>query len=135
MMAALSSTKLLKTVLMIDAATCLGFGLLLTAGSGWLGQWLGLPVNLLFYAGLILFPCAALMAFTGRQPAPGNALVLLIIFGNLGWVAASLGVLMMSFITPTALGYGFVILQAIAVGILGVVEHRMLGASNQMASA
>ncbi|RCK43966.1 hypothetical protein TH30_16515 [Thalassospira profundimaris] len=120
---------------MIDAATCLGFGLLLTAGSGWLGQWLGLPVDLLFYAGLILFPCAALMTFTGRQPTPGNALVLLIILGNLGWVAASLGVLMMSFITPTVPGYGFVILQAIAVGMLAVIEHRMLGASNQMASA
>ena len=133
-MAALSSLKLLKTVLLIDAATCLVFGLLLSAGAGLLGGWLGLPVDLLFYAGLILFPCAALMAFTGQQATPNSALVLIIILGNIGWALASLGVLLVSFITPTALGYGFVIIQAVAVGVLAAIEHRMFGASQQMVS-
>ncbi len=134
-MSASLSVKLLKTVLMVDAATCLGFGILLTVAAELLASWLGLPSALLFYAGVILFPCAALMAITGRQATPSAVLVWLIIIGNLGWVVVSIGILMLTSIAPTMLGYAFVIVQAIAVCGLAAFEHRMLGQSQTMAIA
>ena len=134
-MSASLSVKLLKTVLMVDAATCLGFGILLTAAAGLLASWLGLPSALLFYAGVILFPSAALMAITGRQVTPSAGLVWLIIVGNLGWVVASIGILMLPSIAPTMLGYAFVIVQAVAVCGLAAFEHRMLGQSQSLAIA
>lgn len=133
-MSASSNVKLLKTVLIVDAATCLGFGILLTAGAELLATWLGLPASLLFYAGVILFPCAALMAITGRQNKPNTGLVWLIIVGNLGWVVASIGLLMLPSFAPTMLGYAFVILQAVAVCGLAAFEHRMLSHTQSLAT-
>ena len=125
-MSAPSTVNFLKTVLVVDALTCLGFGLLLTTGSEFLAGWLGLPVALLFYAGLILFPCAALMIITGRQKLPNAGLVWLIIVGNFVWAVANIG---------TMLGYAFVIAQAIAVCGLAVFEYRLLGDARRFATA
>jgi cytochrome bd-type quinol oxidase subunit 2 len=134
-MSASPSSKFLKTVLIVDAATCLGFGILLVAGARLLAGWLGLPVDLLFYAGVILFPCAALMTITGRQKTPNAGLVWLIILGNFGWAIASIGILILPTITPNTLGYAFVIVQAVTVSALAVFEHRLLGNAKPLVTA
>jgi cytochrome bd-type quinol oxidase subunit 2 len=134
-MSASSNMKLLKTVLMVDAATCLSFGILLSAGAELLGTWLGLPTAILFYAGVVLFPCAALMAIAGRQKAPSTGLVWLIILGNLGWAIASISILMLPSIVPSMFGYAFVIGQAVAVCGIAAFEYRMLGHKRNVATA
>jgi hypothetical protein len=116
----------LRRLLALDAATCLAMGLLMTAAAAPLGGLLGLPPSLLTGAGVVLLPCAALMAATAwaRQPPP--ALVWLVIGGNALWVLASLLVLLL--FAPTPLGIGFVLVQATVVAVLLALERRALGA-------
>jgi hypothetical protein len=111
----------LRLLLNIDAATCIATGLLLSLLAGRLSPMLGLPEPLLLYAGLSLFPIAAFMAWTARRPA--EPAVWLIIGGNVLWVLGSLLVLAMS---PTALGYAFVIGQALVVALLAELEYMGL---------
>jgi hypothetical protein len=110
----------LRQLLGADAATCFAFGLLLVAGAGPLAPLLGLPETLLFYAGVVLFPCAALMVVAARSLA--RPLVWLVVAGNAGWVVASVALL--GFFDVTALGAAFVLVQAAAVAALTALEWR-----------
>jgi hypothetical protein len=115
----------LRRVLALDAATCVGMGLLLLAATAPLATLLALPSALLFWAGLLLFPSAALMAAAAARPLP--ALVWTVIIGNAAWVLASLGVL--GVLAPNAFGIAFVLGQAAVVLVLMVLERRGLAAA------
>jgi hypothetical protein len=93
-------------------------------GSYFVAGLTAIPAPLLFWAGLILFPIAALMAYAGLQARPPRPIVWLIVLGNVGWVAASLGVF--AFIAPNALGTVFILAQAAVVGVLALLEHSAL---------
>lgn len=110
----------LRTVLWLDAVTCAFTGLVLALLSARLSEWLGLSETLLFYAGLVLFPTAAFMAWTATRRTMPKAAVWTVIGGNALWVLGSLLVLALS---PTALGYAFVIAQAIVVAALAELEY------------
>lgn len=114
----------LRTVLRVDAATCLAMGVLLVAAAAPLGAMLALPEPLLFWAGLLLFPCAALMAGAAAMQPPAPWLVWAVILGNAAWVLASIGVLML--LAPNGLGITFVLAQAAVVAALAVLEHRAM---------
>jgi hypothetical protein len=119
--AATDRATFLRRALLVDAATCVGTGALLALGSAPLAGLLGLPAPLLFWAGLSLFPCAAVMAWVALRtplPRPGAWLVIL---GNAAWVAGSLAVL--ALFSPTALGWAFVIAQAVVVAALAELEY------------
>jgi hypothetical protein len=123
-----SSPSVLRKVLLLDAITCVAMGLLLIAAAAELARMLGLPEGFLWWAGVALLPCAALMGFTSRvgaQTKPPGWLVWLVILGNLAWVVASLLTVAVWF-TPTALGAAFVLGQAIAVMALAAMEYRGL---------
>ncbi|MCM5678685.1 hypothetical protein M8A51_03955 [Schlegelella sp. S2-27] len=113
----------LRTVLTLDAMSCLLLGLGLTVFSASLSPLLGLPATLLQGAGLVLLPCAALMWIAARQTRPSPMLVWLIVLGNLAWSAASLWVAWIAF-TPTALGLTFVLAQAAFVLAMAGLEWR-----------
>lgn len=113
----------LRKILWLDAATCIATGLLLSILSARLSVWLGLPEALLFYAGLALFPIAAFMAWTATRLA--EPAIWLVIGGNALWVLGSLAVLALS---PTSLGYAFVIGQALVVAALAEFEYAGLRA-------
>ncbi len=117
----------LRTVLGIDAVTCLAMGLALIALAGPLGNLFGLPAQLLFFAGVILLPCAALMYATARSSGPNRALAWLVVLGNLAWVVASLGIAAM--LAPSALGLAFLLAQAAVVAVLGFLEYRGLASA------
>jgi hypothetical protein len=120
----LERSTLLRRVLLVDAASCVGMGLFLTLLAVPLAPLLGLPQELLLYAGLALLPTAGFMAWVGtREPVP-PAGAWLVIVGNLLWVAASLFLLVL--VSATALGYAFVIGQAIVVGVLAELEYLAL---------
>ncbi|ATQ41868.1 hypothetical protein [Caulobacter mirabilis] len=115
-------SSFLRRILAVDAVTCTAAGALMAFGAGVLAPITGLPQPLLLWAGVILFPVAALMAVLSRRATAPTALVWLVILGNAGWVAASIAVLFLT--QPTALGTAFVVAQAAAVAVLTVLEWR-----------
>lgn len=113
----------LRKVLLVDAATCLASGLLMTFGAGPVSALTGLDGRLLTGAGLSLFPIAAFIAFVAtRTPvwAPG---VWLIILGNVCWVAGCIAVLAGWNPGPGTLGALFLLMQAAAVALLTSLEY------------
>lgn len=124
--------KFLRNVLLIDAATCMATGLLMSLAARSLADLTQLPPDLLRSAGLSLIPIAAFIAFIGTRRALSPAGVWLVILGNVGWVAASFWVLFGGMTSPNTLGYAFVVFQALAVAVLAELEFtgvRKLGAA------
>jgi len=131
-MSPMQSNNALQNVLLLDAATCVAAGALMAFGSSFVAGLTAIPLPLLYWAGLILFPIAALMAYAGLQAAPPRPIVWLIVLGNIGWVIASIAVF--AVIAPNALGYIFILAQAAVVGVLALLEHSALQRSG-MATA
>ena len=129
----MSPNDTLKNVLLLDAATCLGAGALMAFASNFVSGLTAIPAPLLFWAGLFLFPVAALMIAAGLQAAPSRPLVWLIILGNAAWVAASIA--LFAIISPNVLGVVFILAQAATVAILTLLEHNALQRSNIVAAA
>ena len=119
--AVLDRTATLRRVLMVDAATCVATGLLMTLFTTPLSSLLGLPAALLAYAGAALFPIAGFMGWLALRDDVSRAGTWLVILGNAGWVVGSALVLLL--FSPTALGYAFVIAQALVVAFLAELEY------------
>ncbi len=84
-MSPINHPEFLRTVLKIDAATCVATGLLMTAGAGIVSGLTQLPSGLLMTAGASLFPIAAFMAFAATRVPAWPLGVWLVILGNIGW--------------------------------------------------
>lgn len=118
-------SNFLRNMLKLDCATCLGSAALLVPGAAALAGPLGIPQAILSMAGLALIPIGLFMGWLGIRGEGPAALVQLVIFGNLGWVAASLAlVAALPAILP--LGAAFVIGQAAVVLVLAILERRGL---------
>jgi hypothetical protein len=118
------SKTALQNILLLDAATCVAAGTLMAFGSNFVSGLTAIPAPLLTWAGLILFPVAALMVYAGLQATAPRPIVWLIVLGNAGWVAASLALL--AVISPNGLGVAFILAQAAAVAVLALLEHSGL---------
>ena len=116
----------LRAILGLDAVTCLAMGALLLAAGGLLASPLGLPEALLFYAGLVLLPVALFMLAVAAPPAPPAAGAFVVVAGNWLWVAASIALPLFGLVSPTALGYAFLGIQAAAVALLALAEQRAM---------
>ena len=114
----------LRRVLFVDAATCLATGALLAFGAAQLAGPLGLPAALLTYAGLSLFPCAALMLWIATRESIWRLGTWVVVLGNVGWVAGSIALLIE--LTPTGFGQVFVIAQGVVVALLADLEYAGL---------
>jgi hypothetical protein len=112
----------LRGLLIADAATSAGAGLIMVAGADILVAPLGIPTALLHYAGLVLFPFAAFVAFLGTRPRLARGAVWAVVAVNAIWVADSILLLLSGWIDPTALGYVFVIVQAAAVAVFAELQ-------------
>ena len=121
-MSDLTTSPILRRALLLDAVATGATALLLVLGAGLLADLLGLPSALMRVAGLILVPFVGLVAWTASQARPPAGAVWTIILGNAAWVAASLVLLVSGWVAPTALGYAFVIAQALAVGIFAELQ-------------
>jgi hypothetical protein len=121
--AVLERAILLRRVLWLDAATCIAMALFLMLLAQPLAPLLGLPAALLEGAGAVLVPVAAFIAWVATRAAflrPGTWLV---VAGNAAWVAASAGLLAVSELAVTPMGFAFVTLQASAVTLLAILEY------------
>lgn len=118
----LNISPFLRSVLLVDAAASGAMALLLAAGAGFLGPFLGLPVSLLFWAGVVLIPWTALLLMLARRTKASRLLFYDVVVINALWVAASLGILVGGLVEPNLLGTAFIIAQALAVAGLAVLQ-------------
>ncbi len=112
---AIQPSRLLRLVLLADAAASGGLGLLMLAGAGVLAGPLGLSAALLQGAGAICIGWAMVVGWMGRRALLPAWAVWAAIGLNLCWVADSLLLLASGWVSPTALGTAFVLVQAAAV--------------------
>jgi hypothetical protein len=115
------SNLFLRYALLADAVASGMTGLMMIAGADLLTGLLGLPVALMRESGLLLIPYVALVAFVGTRDVIPLGAVKVIIAINVLWVLGSVG-LLVGFVAPTILGYAFVIMQAVAVGVLAELQ-------------
>lgn len=115
------SPRFLPAVLWVDAASAAASGALQLAVSGPLARWLGLPQPLLLASGGVLLLVAAYAAWlAGSRPA-SRAGVLALAGLNAAWVLGCLD-LLLSGTAGTAFGTAWLVLQAVAVGLLAELE-------------
>ena len=114
-------SNFLKRVLILDAASCLSMGLLLSAGAGALAPLFGIDRQIVGGAGLALLPIGLFILWLGTRQAAAPALVYLVIAGNIAWTVESF-VLIANANGITPLGMAFVGVQAAAVAGLSVLE-------------
>lgn len=137
-MSTIRPSRFLRNALALDAAACAGMGLLLAGGAAALAGPLGFPPGFLRGAGLVLLPCAALIAwFASRETLP-RWTVHLVVAVNLLWIADSVLILLAGWFAPTTLGIAFVLAQALAVAIVTELEliglKRSAGADSALAA-
>ena len=114
----------LKPIVAIDAITCAAMGAALVTASAPVGELTGIPASLLYWAGILLLPVAAFMAWVSRSANPPAWAVNLVILGNGAWVAASLFLPVAGMIAPNLFGWVFLVGQAAAVTVLTWLEVR-----------
>lgn len=115
----------LRFALLADAVASGATGLMMIAGAGLLEGLLGLPTALMRGAGLVLIPYVAFVAYVGTREVISRPAVQATIAMNVLWVAASIGLLMSGYVAPAVLGYAFVIVQAVVVGVFA--ELQLIG--------
>ena len=121
-MSMIQPSRLLKNALALDAAACAGTGLLLALAAGALAAPLGFPAGFLRGAGLLLLPCAALLAWLSARETLPRLAIHAVIGVNLVWIVDSVAILLMGWFQPTGLGIGFVLAQAAAVAVMTELE-------------
>ena len=112
----------LRRVLAADAAASGAVGVVMLLGADSLAGLLGLPPSLLFYAGLILIPYAAVVALVAARPTVSRAAIWAIVTCNALWAADSIVLLVSGWVAPSALGYGFVVGQALVVAAFAELQ-------------
>ena len=122
-MVRLHRSSLLRRVLLADALVSGATGLLMFSGATLLTRVLALPETLLRYAGIVLLPYAACVAYVATRQRLHRTAVWAVIGINALWAADSMVLLLTGWIAPNVLGYGFVLIQAIAVAIFAALQY------------
>lgn len=111
-----------RMVLRFDGILCLVMGGALIALRDLLSTPTGLPPGFLAGAGALLLPVGLFILAVSWPARPHRAGVAIVVAGNALWVVASLGVLLTSVISPTALGFVVIIGQAGLVTAIAALE-------------
>lgn len=117
-----ASPHFLRRVLWLDAASGVATGLLHVAFAEALAPMLGLPVKLLLWSGCALAAFVLFIVWIAMQRTISAGPVRLLIAANAAWVLGCVGLLVSGAVTPTLLGEVFLIVQAVAVGVLAELE-------------
>lgn len=130
-------SNFLRTVLKLDAASCLAMAAIILPLSGMLSETFGIEAAALSAAALALIPIGVFVLWLGTRRETPAALVVLVIAGNLGWAIASFAAAG-SVPAITFLGQAAVAGQGLAVLVLAIAEWvglRSSVAENQWESA
>lgn len=114
-------SNFLRTILKLDAASCIGMAALTLPLAGGLQGTLGVPSTMLVSAAISLIPIGLFILWLGSRRETAPALVWLVILGNVGWAAGSL-LTAMELPGITVLGRTVVAAQGVAVMLLAVAE-------------
>ena len=125
----------LRRAIQCDAVFSGLSAVLLTFGAGTLASLLNLPEVLLRETGLFLVAYAALVGWLGTRHQMPKALVAIVIAGNAAWTVASIALLFSGAVTPNVSGEAFVVLQAIATGVLAELQYIGLRRSSGAVTA
>jgi hypothetical protein len=117
------TSNFLRFVLMLDAAVSGATGLLMAFLAAPLAKLLNVPEDLLFYAGLVLFPYAAFVAWLARREVVLRSAVWAAIVLNVLWAADCLLLAFGGWLEPNALGYGFIVMQAVVVAAFAELQY------------
>ena len=121
-MSIFASPRLLRSVLIADAASTLGAGALHLLFTPQLTQLMNLPTALLTSTGVFMLAYAAVVGFVAtRDPLP-RPVIRLLAAGNFGWAVASVALLASGLIAPTSLGLAWVLMQAGLVAVLAELQ-------------
>ena len=123
-------SNFLRTVLKLDAATCLGMAALVLPLAPGLEPVLGIDALFARSAAASLIPIGLFMLWVGTRRETNAAFVWLIILGNLAWTAGSL---LVAAELPgiTEVGQALVIAQGLGVLGLAVAEWAGLRGSSR----
>jgi hypothetical protein len=113
----------LRRALLADALISGATGLLMLIGANILASLLGLPEALLRYAGLVLLPYAALVTYIATREQLRRWVVWAVIVANAIWAVDSIIQLLSGWVTPNALGYAFIIFQALVVAAFAEIQY------------
>ena len=120
----------LRTVLRLNAASCIGFGLLFLAMPSQLALFLSsqtpAPSLVLQLIGIVLLANGLHLIWTSIQPDPKKALILYFSLGDFLWVAGTLILLIAGLWVTSIAGIAAAIVVALAVGCLGVMQMKSL---------
>lgn len=116
-------SRFLSLLLWADAASAATSGALQVAAAPSLARWFGLPPALVLGSGAGLLVVAAFAAWLARSPRRAGVLTLVGL--NAAWVLGCLE-LLLSGGALTAPGIGWLVLQAVAVGVLAELEWLAL---------
>lgn len=116
-------SRLLSLLLWADAVSAAVTGALQVAAAPALAGWFGLPASLVLGTGLVLLAVAVFAALLAHSP--GRAGVLTLVGLNAAWVLGCVELLVAG-AAGTALGTGWLVLQALAVGVLAELEWLAL---------
>lgn len=132
-MSSLVSSRLLRGALAADAAASGAVGLLLALAARPLEGPFGLPAAFAQPTGLFLVAYALFIAALATRRTLPAALVWAVVAANALWVVESVMALMLGWLTPTPLGYGFVVFQAVAVSVFAELQFMGLRRSERFA--
>jgi hypothetical protein len=122
----LNQPHFLRTILTLDVVTCVATGTLMAVGAARLSSLTLIPANVLWIAGMSLFPIAVFIAVVAARLPRSLTGVWLVIGSNAGWVIGSLALLVDGGFSPNAFGAAFIVVQAVAVAILAELEFMGL---------
>jgi hypothetical protein len=95
----------------------------MVALSSQLAGLLQLPDALLFYAGAFLVPYAALLAYLSRRETLPRWTVWAVVLGNILWAVDCTLLALSGWVAPSALGYAFIAVQAVAVVAFAELQY------------
>lgn len=122
-MSSIQTSTFLRRVLLLDAVSCAGMGVLLVTASDLLSRFTNLPAGLLSEAAVVLLPFALLLAFLSMRARLPRAAVWAVIVANAIWVVDSIVLLLGGWVQPNAWGYLFVGGQAAFVAVIAELEY------------
>lgn len=128
------SSSFLRRVLLIDAVSSGGMGVAMILFSALLADVLALPADLISQAGVVLIPFAAFVGYLATRAELSRLAVWSVIALNVVWAIDSFVLLMTGWVSPNALGYAFVIGQAVVVAVLADLEYVGLRKSAPVAA-
>ena len=117
------SSPFLRRVLLADALISAATGLLMLLGADFLSGLLDLPTALMRPIGLILLLYGAFVIYTATRVRLQRPAVWAIIVINALWAIDSVVLLLSGWVAPNALGYAFVIAQALVVAMFGSLQY------------